>query len=48
MFVFANEQAAMSRLDLMAIEAVNFRLVTHLGKGRAKQTLSISVAGQDW
>jgi hypothetical protein len=30
-------------LDLVAVEAVNLRLVTHAGNGWTRQTLSISV-----
>jgi hypothetical protein len=46
MFVFANEQTAVSRLDLVAVEAVNLRLVAHVGKGWTKQTLSILISHQ--
>jgi hypothetical protein len=40
--VFANEQVAVPGLDLVAVEAVNFGLVSHSAEGSTSQTQSIS------
>jgi hypothetical protein len=44
-FVLANEQVSMSRLDLVAVEPVNLSLVAHSRKRPVKQTLSINFSG---